>query len=126
MAEKKTPKVGEIRLGAKGNKYNKWNGKRWVPVSAARTAGASGRKPSVVSKPMKSASARSNAAAARYKAQAKATKKEPAKKPSSNQSPAARIRESIANLRIETKPNNKTKNEYLKRYGTTQGGKRVK
>jgi hypothetical protein len=57
---------------------------------------------------------------------AKPGKKEPAKKPSSNQSPAARIRESIANLRIETKSNKKTQKEYLNRYGTTQGGKRIK
>lgn len=50
MAKKNPPKVGEIRIGRAGNKYNKWDGKRWVPVSAARTAGASGRKASVVSK----------------------------------------------------------------------------
>lgn len=49
---KKPPKVGEIRIGRAGNKYNRWDGKRWVPVSAARTAGAGGRSPSVVSKPV--------------------------------------------------------------------------
>lgn len=54
MADKKPPKIGEIRIGRAGNKYNKWDGKRWVPVSAARTAGAGGRKPSVVSKPVES------------------------------------------------------------------------
>ncbi len=52
MAKKNPPKIGEIRIGRAGNKYNKWDGKRWVPVSAARTAGASGRTPSVVSKPI--------------------------------------------------------------------------
>lgn len=37
------PRVGEIRKGRAGNKYNKWDGKKWVPVAAARTAGADGR-----------------------------------------------------------------------------------
>ena len=54
MAKKNPPKIGEVRIGRAGNKYNKWDGKRWVPVAAARTAGASGRKASVVSKPMES------------------------------------------------------------------------
>ena len=54
MAKKNPPKIGEIRIGRAGNKYNKWDGKRWVPVSAARTAGDQGRSQSVVSKPVKS------------------------------------------------------------------------
>lgn len=54
MAKKNPPKIGEIRIGRAGNKYNKWDGKRWVPVSAARTAGAQGRSESVASKPVKS------------------------------------------------------------------------
>lgn len=56
MAKKNPPKIGEIRIGRAGNKYNKWDGKRWVPVSAARTAGATGRKASVTSKPVESKS----------------------------------------------------------------------
>ena len=43
-------KVGTIRKGAAGNKYNKWDGKKWVPVSAARTGRGSGQSASVVSK----------------------------------------------------------------------------
>lgn len=44
MAKKKPPTKGEVRIGVAGNKYNKWNGKRWVPVSAARTGAGSGQK----------------------------------------------------------------------------------
>ena len=69
MAKKNPPKIGEIRIGRAGNKYNKWDGKRWVPVSAARTAGAQGRKPSVASKPI-SASTTSTRAKNAYSAAA--------------------------------------------------------
>lgn len=43
-------KVGTIRKGAAGNKYNKWDGKKWVPVAAARTGSGSGQSSSVASK----------------------------------------------------------------------------
>lgn len=43
-------KVGTIRKGAAGNKYNKWDGKKWVPVAAARTGSGSGQSSSVTSK----------------------------------------------------------------------------
>ena len=62
MAKKPAPKVGEIRIGRAGNKYNKWTGSRWAPVSAARTAGASGRKASVVSKPRTVSAAKTSTA----------------------------------------------------------------
>lgn len=41
--------VGTIRKGAAGNKYNKWDGKKWVPVSSARTGAGSGQSASVTS-----------------------------------------------------------------------------
>ena len=43
-------KVGTIRKGAAGNKYNKWDGKKWVPVAAARTGSGAGQSASVASK----------------------------------------------------------------------------
>ena len=50
-AKKPAPKVGEIRIGAKGNKSNKWDGKKWVPVSAARTGGGSSQNKTTSAKP---------------------------------------------------------------------------
>lgn len=131
-AKKPTPKVGEIRIGRAGNKYNKWDGKRWVPVSAARTGAGSGQKATVASKPVKRASAKAVSAAKKGDAKqaegrAAMAKATAAKKTASkNQSPAARVRESIANMRINTKADKKKQEAYLSRYGTTQGGKRIK
>lgn len=36
-------KVGTVRKGAAGNRYNRWDGKKWVPVAAARTGSGSGQ-----------------------------------------------------------------------------------
>jgi hypothetical protein len=92
--KKSTPKVGEVRVGAAKKGVNRWDGKKWVPVSNTNAT---------VKKVGTTTSRRPAGGADTISSQSKM----PAKsgKPSGNGSPAAKVREWVAGLAVpQSKP----------------------